>query len=290
MRRDIEFSVHTWVFGPIALAESVSRAKAIGFDGIELYGAPRTFGVGQVKRIVSDAGLWVVAFCGEQPGADSDHPQPLCHPDPHERGRAVDYVKMCVDVASGLGARSALVVPSVVGRLSPLVSSEADLDAAADSLRKAAEHAESQKILLTIEPINRYEIGLVNSVAEAISLAERVDHGACRIMGDTFHMQLEEGDGIPNAIRRAGHHWFQHLHVADNTREAPGMGTMDWREILRALHDIELEGGVSLEPVCAGFAMDDALAGRIPADKLDQDLRIGLSHLREMQRLVRAYV
>ena len=52
-------------------------------------------------------------------------------------------------------------------------------------------------------------------------------------MGDTFHMQIEEGDGIPNAIRRAGNYWLQHLHAADNTREAPGMGTMPWREILR---------------------------------------------------------
>jgi len=60
---------------------------------------------------------------------------------------------------------------------------------------------------------------------------------------------VKKGDGIPNAIRRAGHYWLQYLHAVDNTREAPGMGTMLWREILRALQGIEYEGGISLGPL-----------------------------------------
>jgi sugar phosphate isomerase/epimerase len=214
----------------------------------------------------------------------------LSHPDPRERAKAVGYVKACVDLAKGVGARSVLVVPSLVGQPQPLVSRNADLDAAVEPLRQAAEYAGSLGILLTIEPINRYEVGLVNSVADALALAKRVNHAACRVMGDTFHMQIEEGDSIPNAIRRAGHYWFQHLHAADNTREAPGLGTMPWREILRALHDIEYEGGISLEPLPRGKAPYDARGGNIPADKLDAELRLGLTHLREMQKAIRGYV
>jgi D-psicose/D-tagatose/L-ribulose 3-epimerase len=108
-------------------------------------------------------------------------------------------------------------------------------------------------------------------------------------MGDTFHMQIEEGDGIPNAIRRAGQHWLQHLHAADNTREAPGMGTVPWREVLRALYDIEYEGAVSLEPLPKGASPYDARVGSIPAENLDDELRTGLSHLRDMQRLIGPY-
>jgi len=290
MQRDIKFYVNTWIFGAVSLAEVVRRVAATGFDGIELVGEPKEYKIAEVNQIVKDAGLHVQSICGMHPGPDPDDLRLLSHPHATERQKAIDYVKACVALAKGVGARSVLIVPSLVGQPAPLVSREADLDAAVEPIRKAAEYAGSLGILLTIEPINRYEVGLVNSMAEAISLARRVDHEACRVMGDTFHMQVEEGDGIPNAIRRAGHYWLQHLHAADNTREAPGMGTMPWREILRALHGIEYEGGISLEPLPKGASPYDARSGHIPAEKLDAELRVGLTHLREMQRLIGVYV
>ncbi len=290
MQRDIQFFVNTWIFGGVSLAEVVRRTAAIGFDGIELVGEPQEYKAAEVRRLVADAGLRVQSICGMHPGPDPTDLRLFSHPDARERQKAIDYVKACVDLAKEVGARSVLVVPSLVGQPAPFVSREADLATAVEPMRVAAEYAGAQGILLTIEPINRYEVGLVYSVADAIDLAKRIDHPACRIMGDTFHMQIEEGDGIPNAIRRAGHYWFQHLHAADNTREAPGMGTMPWKEILRALHDIDYEGGVSLEPLPKGKAPYDARGGNIPADKLDAELRTGLTHLREMQRLIRGYV
>lgn len=290
MQREIQFFVNTWIFGGVTLAEVVRRTAAIGFDGIELVGEPKEYKAAEVRRLVADAGLRVQSICGMHPGPDPTDLRLFSHPDARERQKAIDYVKACVDLAKEVGARSVLVVPSLVGQPAPLVSREVDLATAVEPMRVAAEYAGAQGILLTIEPINRYEVGLVYSVADAIDLAKKIDHPACRIMGDTFHMQIEEGDGIPNAIRRAGHYWFQHLHAADNTREAPGMGTMPWKEILRALHDIDYEGGVSLEPLPKGKAPYDARGGNIPADKLDAELRTGLTHLREMQWLIRGYV
>jgi len=290
MQREIRFFVNNWVFGAAPLAEVVRRAAAIGFDGIELVGEPVEYSAGEVNRIVGDAGLRVLSICGMHPGPDPADLRLFSHPSARERQKAVSYVRACVDLAKGVGARSVLVVPSLVGQPKTLVSRQADLDAAVEPLRRAAEYAGSQGILLTIEPINRYEVGLVHSLSDAIALAERVDHPACRAMGDTFHMQVEEADGIPNAIRRAGHYWFQHLHAADNTREAPGMGTMPWREILRALHDIDFEGDVSLEPLPKGASPYDARSGHVPAEKLDAELRTGLDHLREQQRLIRTHL
>jgi D-psicose/D-tagatose/L-ribulose 3-epimerase len=290
MKRAIGFFVNNWIFGATPLAEVVRRVAAIGFDGIELVGEPTEYRPAEVNRLVKDVGLRVQSICGMHPGPDSKDLRLFSHPDASERDKAVDYVKACVDLAKGVGARSVLVVPSLVGQPALLVSRQADLDAAVEPLRRASEYAGSQGILLTIEPINRYEVGLVNSVAEAIAFAKRVDHPACRVMGDTFHMQIEEGDGIPNAIRRAGKSWFQHLHAADNTREAPGLGTMPWREILRALYDIGYEGGVSLEPLPKGSSPYDARSGHISADKLDAELKTGLQHLRSMANLIQAYV
>jgi sugar phosphate isomerase/epimerase len=289
MERYITISVNNWIFGTCELREVARRAAAIGFDAIELVGEPDIYKPGEVRAILADMGLRVQSICGMYPGPDPTDLRLFSHPDLRERERAIDYVKACVDLAAGVGARSVLVVPSLVGQPVPIVSKEADLDAAVEPMRRASEYAGNMNVLLTIEPINRYEVGLVNSVDDAIQLATRIDHPACRAMGDTFHMQIEEGDGIPNAIRRAGGYWFQHLHVADNTREAPGMGTMPWKEIVRALHDIDYEGGISLEPLPKGKAPYDARNGNIPAEKLDAELRTGLNHLRDVQRMILPY-
>lgn len=288
MLERINFCVNNWIYGGVTLAEMARRAAAAGFDGVELVGEPQEYRPAEACRALADAGLRALAVCGMHPGPEPGDLRLLSHPQARERQKAVDYVKACVDLACGVGARSVLVVPSLVGQPQPLVSREADLAAAVEPLRRAAEYAGGQGILLTIEPINRYEVGLVYSVAEAIALAQLVDHPACRVMGDTFHMQIEEADGIPNAIRRAGQHWFQHLHAADNTRQAPGIGTMPWKEILRALYDISYQGVVSLEPLPRGASPYDARGGHIPAEKLDAELRTGLNHLREMWQLMLA--
>ncbi len=289
MGKEIKFFVNTWIFGNVSLREVVERAAAIGFDGIELVGEPRLYDAGEVRTLVEDKGLKVQSICGMHPGPEEGDLRALSHPDAGERIKAIDYVKACVDLAKGVDARSVLVVPSLVGEPAHFVSREEDIRWAIDSLVKAGEYATDQDILLTIEPINRYEVGLVYSISDALAMAKAVDNDHVRIMGDTFHMQIEEGDGIPNAIRRAGGYWFQHMHVADNTREAPGMGTMPWREILRALHDIDYQGGISLEPLPKGASPYEAREGHIPREKLNAELRFGLEHLRATQRSVMVY-
>jgi D-psicose/D-tagatose/L-ribulose 3-epimerase len=290
MNKIFQFSVNTWIFGAVPIEEIIRRAKSIGFDGIELVGEPKVYRAAVVRHLAEEAGLKVLSICGMHPGSEPDDLRLLSHPNQLERQKGIDYIKACVDLANEVGARSVLVVPSLVGQPKPMVSRQADLQAAIEPLGQAAKYAESAGIILTIEPINRYEVGLIFNINDAIQLAKQVDNPACRIMGDTFHMQIEEGDGIPNAIRRAGHNWLQHLHVADNTREAPGMGTMPWRETLRALYDIDYQGVVSMEPLPKGASPYDARNGHIPAEKLDGDLRMGLEYLQEMCRLITPYV
>lgn len=290
MNKSIPISVNTWIFGASPLEQVVQRIAAIGFDGFELVGEPDTINAGEVKLMADEAGLKVFSICGMHPGPNPDELRLVSHPDSRERQKGVDYIKACIDMAKTVGARSVLAVPNLVGQPTPLVSRQVDLDNSVEPLRQAAEYASQQDILITLEPINRYEVGLVFSIEDALQLAKRVDHPAFRIMGDTFHMQIEEGDGIPNAIRRAGHYWLQHMHAADNTREAPGMGTFPWREILRALFDIEYEGVISMEPLPKGSSPYDARDGHISAEKLDNELRVGLAHLRDVQKIIAPYV
>lgn len=290
MKEKVKFFVNTWIFGNVTLEEVVNRVATLGYDGIELVGEPKMYRPQKVNELLREQGMRVISICGMHPGPEEDDLRALSHFDKKEREKAIAYVKACMDLALEVGARSVLVVPSLVGKPEYFRSKEEDIKWAIDSLRKAGEYAEDKEIILTIEPINRYEVGLVNSIEDALKMAKAVNNPFVRIMGDTFHMQIEEGDGIPNAIRRAGGHWIQHLHAADNTREAPGKGTMDWREIIRALHDVEYQGGISLEPLPKGASPYEARKGFIPKEKLDSDLKYGLLHLQKEQELVMRYV
>lgn len=290
MKERISVYVNNWIFGNATLEEVAERVSKIGFDGIELVGEPDIYKPSKVNRLMQDYGLEVISICGMHPGPEEGDLRALSHPEEKEREKAIDYVKACVDLAKETGGRSVLVVPSLVGQPEVFASKEEDIKYAIDSLQKAGEYAEEQQIILTIEPINRYEVGLINSIEDAIEMAKKIDNEYIRTMGDTFHMQIEEGDGIPNAIRRAGQYWFQHLHVADNTRQAPGMGNMPWREIIRALHDIDYQGGISCEPLPKGKAPYDARNGNIPREKLDSDLKYGLETLRREQEMVLEYL
>lgn len=287
--KKIGIFVNNWIFGNASIDEVVKRVAKIGFDGIELVGEPSLYKVDHINKLMKDNGLKVQSICGMFPGPEKDDLRALGHPDKKERDCGVDYVRACVDLAAGIGARSVLVVPSLVGDPRYFTNKAEDRARAIDSLKIASEYAASRKIYLTIEPINRYEVNIVYSVDDAIQMAKEVGNDWCRIMGDSFHMQIEEGDGIANAIRRAGKHWYQHMHLADNTREAPGMGTMPWREILRALMDIGFEGGVSCEPLPKGAAPYDARDGKIPAEKLDAELAFGLKYLREQMEMAVRY-
>lgn len=282
----MEFFVNNWIFGDVSIDEVIRRVAKIGFDGIELVGEPKLYKPGYVKNLLEDHGLKVCSICGMFPGPDEDDLRAACHPDPSERQKALDYIKSCIDLAVEVGARSVLVVPSLVGQPVFFKSKEEDLEVSKEVMAKAAEYAKENGILLTLEPINRYEVSLINSLDEAIRYCRDIDNEFFRTMGDTFHMQIEEPDGIPNAIRRAGRYWFQHLHVADNTRRAPGMGTMPWREIIRALYDIGYEGAISCEPLPKGASPYDARTGKIPAEKLDKELEKGLTFLKQEKEII----
>ncbi len=74
--------------------------------------------------------------------------------------------------------------------------------------------------VLCVEPLNRFETSFINLASQAIEVVDRVDHPACQIMLDTFHMNIEE-QSIGDAIRRRVN-VCAHLHTCENDRGAPG--------------------------------------------------------------------
>jgi sugar phosphate isomerase/epimerase len=65
------------------------------------------------------------------------------------------------------------------------------------------------------------------------------------VMGDTFHMNIEE-TSIADAFRKTGK-YLTHVHFADSNRAAPGKGHLDFVPILKALKEIGYAGYIAFE-------------------------------------------
>jgi sugar phosphate isomerase/epimerase len=98
---------------------------------------------------------------------------------------------------------------------------------------------------LLLEPLNRYESNLFNTVAETLAFLDTLRTKNVKLLCDLFHMNLEEAD-IAAALRRAGPR-LGHVHFADSNRRAIGLGHTDIAPIAAALKDIGYAGYVSAE-------------------------------------------
>ena len=104
-------------------------------------------------------------------------------------------------------------------------------------------------VVMGIEPLNRFETSFINLATQVIEVVDRVDSPGCKIMLDTFHMNIEETH-MGDAIRAAGPR-LVHLHTCENDRGAPGTGHVPWNDVAQALKDISFDGPVVIESFTA---------------------------------------
>lgn len=113
-----------------------------------------------------------------------------------------------------------------------------------EALRLFAPLAQAQGVTLVVEPLNRVECNLVNTIVEGAETVARADHPAVKLLVDLFHM-LRNGES-PDDILRVGP--IHHAHLAeDKDRAAPGVNNEDFRPFLRALKKIGYNDRLTIE-------------------------------------------
>ncbi|NCF65938.1 MAG: TIM barrel protein [Chloroflexi bacterium] len=243
----MKFGINTWVWvSPLTTGRLETLAPHIaelGFDWIELpLEGTEDIDYGRAAEIVRDSSLDVSACVAMGPDRD------LIHPDASIRENGMAYVRDCIEAVQTIGGTN-LVGPiyATVGRTWQQAAEERahDLDILVSNLRALAEYAGDRGVVMGIEPLNRFETSFINLAEQVIEVVDRVDHPSCRIMLDTFHMNIEE-KSLGNAIRAAGPR-LCHVHACENDRGAPGSGNVDWGGVAQALNDIQYDGPVVIE-------------------------------------------
>ena len=114
-----------------------------------------------------------------------------------------------------------------------------------DVLKQLGPLAEDQGVLLLVEPLNRTECNLVNTIREGADAVRRANTPGVQLLVDIFHM-MRNGES-PDDIVQAGP-LIRHAHIAENRdRGAPGAQGEDFRPFLRALRRADYDAGLTSE-------------------------------------------
>ena len=138
--------------------------------------------------------------------------------------------------------------------------------------------AEDKGITFAVDVVNRYESSLVNTAEEAVKYVDEVGSPNCKILLDTYHMNIEE-DSFAGAIKLVGNR-LGHFHVGESNRRPPcENGKMPWNEITDALKEIDYQGAIVMEPFIK-------MGGEVGRDiKVWRDISEGASES-EMEQLL----
>jgi len=270
-----KYSATQWIYGNERFEDSLIRLQKYGYQGVELAGEPDSIDIEQTQQLLTKYKLECSSICGIYT-SDRD----LSSSNDEVRKNAVQYVKRSIDLAKSLHASTVIVVPTNVGKLSPNTTLEEEWNHAILSIREAGLYAMKQGINLAIEALNRYETYLVNNLTVALRFVEEIGIESVGIMADLFHMSIEER-GMKEALVKISKH-LAHVHIADNTREAAGLGQTDFKPVISFLNEINYRGYITMEflPAVSNPYVASGLQGQ--SNIFDEFTKQSIDHMKEI--------
>jgi D-psicose/D-tagatose/L-ribulose 3-epimerase len=247
MKAERTFGVNTWVWAsPLTdrrLAELAPRIREWGFDVVELpVENIDDWDPGRTAKLLDSLGLSATVVVAMAPGRE------LVAADGRTIAATRDFLRQAIDAAAAVSSPVvAGPVYASVGRTWRMNDAErrACYGQLRDGLAPVVEHARGAGVTVAVEPLNRYETSVVNTVDQTLEALTGLPTEGCGIALDVYHMNIEEQD-IPAAVRRAGDR-IAHVQVSANDRGAPGADHLDWPGILTALDAAGYQGPLVIE-------------------------------------------
>jgi sugar phosphate isomerase/epimerase len=221
----------------------ISHLHDYGYDGIELVTEDTSAARGkELRKIAEDNNLEIVAT----PSALVREKFGLTFADlnKEKRKKAVKKFNSLINFAHAINAKMVTVglVRGYVKSKLPESKAWANM---IECIKSCGEFAEDLGITLVVEPENRYEVGYIHTIDEGLSFVEKVNLDSVKLMIDTFHMNIEE-DLMSEPIKKAAKQ-LTHVHIADSNRCAPGMGHINFPEIIETLKSCGYQGYLGFE-------------------------------------------
>ena len=244
MKLSIVLSTQPASFSALAyqgqLAENLRKINDLGYDGVELaVRDPNALNVPELDALLEETGLVVPALGTGQ--AYGEEGLSFTDPDISVRKKAVKRIKSHIKLAAKLNAK--VIIGLIRGKSAKNIRHLQSEDWLVESLSECA--STDRSVQLAIEPINRYETDLINTVVQGLGLLERIKMENVGLLLDTFHMNIEEPSLCESIL--AGRDRLFHFHIADSNRWYPGAGHIDFIQVYSLLDRMKYNGFVSAE-------------------------------------------
>ena len=257
--KDFKFPLSIQLLLPRDYAKDAEFAATLqvlsdhSFSGLELNIVdPEEVDPKDLADFLGEFGIGLTMFASG--AAARAHELSLSHPDDSVRSASVDRCLGYLDFAEAMG----------IGVIAGLIQGAATSDVAgarqrfADSLTRIEQNLRGRSVPFLVEGTNRYLTSVANRLDDAVALISGFDNENLRILPDTFHMNIEEADMLAALSEHRAR--FDSIHFSDNNRYFPGLGAIDFNEIVRFLEGIGYAGGIALEAEIKTSLTDDLQA------------------------------
>ena len=219
---------------------AIGESARLGFDLIEIPALdPASIDREFTRRTLERHRLGATLSLGLDSGTD------VSSPDEATRRRGEQRLLDAVAVARDIGATHVcgILYSALQKYMEP--PTEAGVDAAAAVLRRVSDEAARAGITIGLEVVNRYESNVLNTAAQAIALAQRIDRPNVKVHLDTYHMNIEEAD-LEAAIIGCGQA-LGYFHIGESGRGYLGAGNIDFDRVFRGLAKADYRGPIVFE-------------------------------------------
>ncbi len=254
------------LFGNIPFEDCCKKAKAFGYDGVEI--APyiiakdiRDLSSGTIDELRATAARHALALPAMHWIFASPPGMSITSPDPKVRENTEGFARALIELAARAGVH-VLVFGSPKQRDIDLSwPRDVAFQHGIDFLRGMARACEAHGIEIGFEPLGPSVTNFGATVAEAIDIVDRVGSPALQMQLDVKAM-LSESIPPGNVIALAKGRII-HFHANDTNLLGPGMGEVDHVPILRALARASYAGWISVETFRDDVGADEIAAKSI---------------------------
>jgi sugar phosphate isomerase/epimerase len=219
------------------LAEKLDRMETWGFDGLEVQGGGLPERVEDIKKALSGRRIRLSAVClGSLNGG-------IVSEVAERRPQAEEELKRVLTAAGELQSTGVIYVPAFNGQTK--LTNQEIRQVLLERLPVLGDHAAKAGTRLLMEPLNRNEAYFLRQLADAASICRDCKSPGVCMMGDFYHMCLEETSDM-GAFISAGP-YLHHVHLASRRRNLPGQDDRDFTDGFRGLKAIGYQDFCSLE-------------------------------------------
>jgi 5-keto-L-gluconate epimerase len=224
------------------LEQSFALLQRLGYDGAELMVRDVSqLQVASIKALAAAHHLEIKAVSTGQ--LRKEDGLSLSDLDKARRQLAIARTKAVIDFASEFGAQ--VNIGTLRGHLPAHGPRQEAVDRGRDSISDLAVYGHEKGVVIALEPQCRFVVNWLNTVAETIEFIRSMHTRNVRMLFDIYHAGMEEPSVFASLIVAKDRvSWVQ---VSDSNRRAPGMGHVNFGEIIRVLQALGYSGYVSVE-------------------------------------------